>query len=436
MNGNRVVIFGPGPQFKGGLANYATSMAKKMDRFQGTEVYFISWTQQYPAIIPRDFIDRRSKEDLLKGSNVKIKYITNYNNPFSWYSTYRYIRSLHPDMLIIHWSIAIQGIPLGFIVRKIKKNLPTEVIFDLHSVFQKEKSSIDRMLSRYGLGKADTYIAHAYKAADELQAIFPEQNFKINETGQRAPSPSKTIIKLYHPVYQIFQPTPQLDKAKIKEQLNLRKYVFLFFGFIRKYKGLHYAIQAFAEVARQRDDVSLLIVGESFWETVDTSKWSVRLKKTIFQFLNNLLVNKKESEVEYRPLDLISTYGIEDRVTTINKYVPNEEVHKYFQVSDALLLFYISAMSSGVESIAYNFNLPLIATKVGHFPENIQDGFNGYLAEPDNIEDMTQAMFRFLDHPIPAKNVAESAKKLSWENYIRSIIRPPNDTSHPTSKNQ
>ena len=81
---DRIVVFGPGPKFKGGIANYNTSLAKALDKLNVGEVYIVSWTQQYPAIIPRDFIDRSSKADLLEGTKIKVHYITNYNDPRSW----------------------------------------------------------------------------------------------------------------------------------------------------------------------------------------------------------------------------------------------------------------------------------------------------------------------------------------------------------------
>lgn len=79
----RIVCFGPGPQFKGGIANYNTSLAKAFDASGDVEVHIVSWTQQYPAIIPRDFIDRKSRQDQLKGTGIKVHYITNYNNPLA-----------------------------------------------------------------------------------------------------------------------------------------------------------------------------------------------------------------------------------------------------------------------------------------------------------------------------------------------------------------
>jgi len=86
------------------------------------------------------------------------------------------------------------------------------------------------------------------------------------------------------------------------------------------------------------------------------------------------------------------------------------------------LLFYLTATPSGVESIAYNFNLPSLATKVGHFPETIKDGFNGYLAEPENISSMVNVMEKYIEHPLPSENVAKSAKNFSWKNYATAIL--------------
>jgi glycosyltransferase involved in cell wall biosynthesis len=97
-------------------------------------------------------------------------------------------------------------------------------------------------------------------------------------------------------------------------------------------------------------------------------------------------------------------------------------VHKYFQVSDAVLLFYEYATPSGIESLSYNFKKPLIATRVGHFPETIQDGFNGYLAEAEDIDSMAAQMRRFLSHPLPPENVAKATENMSWKNYAKAIL--------------
>jgi glycosyltransferase involved in cell wall biosynthesis len=419
----KIVIFGPGPKFKGGIANYTLSLAKEFAKRDDVETHIVSWTHQYPSIIPRDFINRSSHANPVEGTNIKVTYATNYNNPLSWYRTADIINNIKPDILIVQWAIAIQGLPINTILKRVKAKTDCEIIFILHVVKQKEESVIDSFLLKRALRNADSYIVHAQKYYEELKLVFPEQKFFIDTAGNRTSHPNeKTVIKLYHPVYDMFTPDPNFDKEGMKKELGLRKNVFLFFGFIRRYKGLHNVIQAFAKLAAERDDVSLLVVGESFWNTLDTNKFSTKIKKGVFGAIKKILLKKKEDESDYRPLDLIDKLNLGNKVVAVNRYVPNEEVHKYFQVADCNVLFYLVATPSGVESTAYNFSVPSIATRIGHFSESIREGYNGYLAEPNDIDSMYLAMKKFIEHPIPKENITETVKNLSWNNYVKAIL--------------
>ncbi len=417
-----IVCFGPGPMFKGGIANYNTSLAKAFDKMPGTDVHIVSWTQQYPAIIPRDFIDRKSKVDQLDGTGIKVHYITNYNNPFSWQSTVKLIESLHPQKVVFQWAIAIQGLPLGYIARKLRKHRDIEVIFDLHFVIQKEGSALDNRYTRMGIRHADSYVVHAFKTVDELKQLFPNKSFDVVEPGKPAKVKGIVVRKLYHPVYDMFRPDPDFDVEKAKQQMGLKKHVFLFFGFIRKYKGLHNVIKAFHQLTLQRDDVSLLIVGESFWNTLDSNKLSTKIKRTVFGMAKKIFLKKQDDERDYNPLALIDELGLKEQTYVMNDFVPNEAVHQYFQVSDNIMLFYLTATPSGIESIAYNFKLPMLATKVGHFTETVKDGYNGYLAEAGNIDDMVRVMQKAIEHPVQREHVAETSKNMSWANYAGEIL--------------
>lgn len=419
----KVVCFGPGPKFKGGISNYNTSLARALDAIPGTEVHIVSWTQQYPAIIPREFIDKSSRQDFMEGTGIKTHYITNYNNPLTWYQTYRLILSLQPDKVVFQWAIAIQGLPIGRIIQWLRRHKNIEVIVDLHFVIQKENSTIDRFFTKWGIGKANTYLVHALKTYRELKVLYPKKNLVLSTDGKRSTeNRAQTVIQLYHPIYDLFQPKPDFDVQAFKGQHGLRHHVFLFFGFIRKYKGLHDVIPAFKKVAEKRDDVSLLICGESFWQTLDNTKVSTRIKNALFGIAKKVFLRQQDDERNYNPLELVHQLGLEDRVAVFNTFIPNEDVPQYFQVSDCVVLYYETATPSGIESLSYNFALPILATKVGHFPETITDGYSGYLAEAGDIDSMATQMLRFLDQPIPRDNIREKAKELSWENYAKKIL--------------
>jgi glycosyltransferase involved in cell wall biosynthesis len=416
-----IVCFGPGPRFKGGIQNYNTSLALALDKKPGTQVHIVSWTQQYPAIIPREFVDKSSKADLLAGSDVAVHYVTHYNRPSTWFETVRLIQSLKAEKVIIQWSIALQGLPLRFIARGLAKK-GIEVIFDLHFVIQKENSSIDKFFTRMALPQATGYIVHALKTWHELRTLFPKAHLHLSVDGIPR-GEGKMVIKLFHPIYDLFKPNVSFDAEAFKLKHGLRKHVFLFFGFIRKYKGLHHTIEAFAKVAQQREDVSLLICGESFWNTLDPKKWSTRIKSWTFGLAKKIFLAGKDDEKNYQPLALIEKFGISDRCAVFNTFIANEDVHQYFQVSDAVVLYYITATPSGIESLSYNFKLPILATAVGHFPETIQDGFNGYLAKAGDVNDMAKQMMRFIEHPLPRENVTAATAQMSWENYAEAILK-------------
>jgi glycosyltransferase involved in cell wall biosynthesis len=262
---------------------------------------------------------------------------------------------------------------------------------------------------------------HAGQTYRELQELFPNKAWKVVKQLDSTRADAVQVLQLFHPVYDLYRPIENLDVEAEKQKLGLNKHVFLFFGFIRKYKGLDMAIEAFAEVCKQRSDVSFLICGESFWHTLDNTKWSTRLKQFLFGLAKKVVLQKSDDEREYAPLERIKELGIEKQCVVFNRFIGNEELPVFFQVSDAAVLFYRTATPSGIESLSYNFKLPILASRVGHFPETIEDGFNGYLANAGDTDDMARIMLRFLEQPINRNNVVKATENMSWANFASAI---------------
>jgi glycosyltransferase involved in cell wall biosynthesis len=141
----------------------------------------------------------------------------------------------------------------------------------------------------------------------------------------------------------------------------------------------------------------------------------------LFGWAKKLVLRKSDDEREDNPLEWIEKLGVQENCVVFNRFISNEELPKFFQVSDAAVLFYRTATPSGIESLSYNFKMPILATKVGHFPETIVDGFNGYLAEAEDIQSMKNQMLRFLESPIDRENVAKATENMSWNNYAKAI---------------
>jgi glycosyltransferase involved in cell wall biosynthesis len=64
----------------------------------------------------------------------------------------------------------------------------------------------------------------------------------------------------------------------------------------------------------------------------------------------------------------------------------------YFKAADVLVLPYKAIFQSGVLFLAYSFGLPVVATDVGSFREDIVKGQTGFLCRPDDPADLARAV--------------------------------------------
>jgi glycosyltransferase involved in cell wall biosynthesis len=126
--------------------------------------------------------------------------------------------------------------------------------------------------------------------------------------------------------------------------------VALFFGFVRPYKGLDLLIDATAIAASEVPGLRLVVAGE-FWVPAGDAR------------------------------DRCRRSGVADRVIIHDRYVPNEEVGTYFSAADVVVLPYREATQSGVVTVAAEYGLPVLATRVGGLPEAVADGTTGLLVD-------------------------------------------------------
>jgi glycosyltransferase involved in cell wall biosynthesis len=182
------------------------------------------------------------------------------------------------------------------------------------------------------------------------------------------------------------------DEARARLGLGQDEPVLLFFGFVRRYKGLRNLIRALAAV-REQLPARLLVVGE-FWE----------------------------DERPYR--DLVRQLDLEGAVEFHNTYVPNEEMAVYFSAADAVVLPYLEATQSGVAQIALGFEKPVIATSVGGMAETIADGQTGLIVPPGDNAALSAAIVRYFQAGLAepfARNIHEIKETASWMPLIRLI---------------
>jgi len=194
-----------------------------------------------------------------------------------------------------------------------------------------------------------------------------------------------------HPLYDNFGPKHLQSVARKKLGLPDDGFIFLFFGFIRKYKGLDLLISALEKLGTDNRKIYLLIAGEFYAGEDDI----------IAQ------INKSPKK---------------NIIITHTSFINDEDVGYYFSASDCVVQPYRNATQSGVTPLAYHFEIPMIVTNVGALPDLVPEEL-GVVCEP-SPEAIASAMEKMLtfDQEKFQGSIQEAKKKLSWDKLTEIIF--------------
>jgi len=366
---------------RGGMAHFNELMYKYLSKSHDVKIY--SFKRQYPDFLfpgKTQFEEGKPLTDIPKDRNIiSIDSI----NPFNWIKFGFKIAKENADLVIIKYWIPFFApvfFTLAWIIRKFSK---AKVLFQADNVIPHEKRPGDSFLTKLALSQGDKFQVLSKSVAEDLKQ-FNKKN--------------KPVIHSQHPVYNLFGDKIEKKEARefIKKEFNIdivNEKVILFFGYIRKYKGLNYLIDAMKDVVKQMD-VKLLVVGEFY-----------------------------EEENKYK--EQIKNNDLEKNIFVVSEFMPNEKVRYFFSASDCLVLPYNSATQSGITQIAYFYDKPVIATKVGGLAEVILNEKTGYLIEPKNSSQLAEAILKFYKENKEeefSKNVSEEKKKYMWERFVQEIV--------------
>jgi len=338
----KICLIGPFYPLRGGIAHYNAQLG--LELMARHEIVVISFSRQYPTWL---FPGRTQFDPGPSPPGLIAEPLLDSINPLSWIRAGRRIAEIAPDLVIVHWWHPFFGLCLGTTVRLAKRRSRASVIFICHNVVPHERFPWARGLTRFALAPGDAWLVHSETDRRGLESL--------NLRGH-------TVLVPQPPGQGFGEP---IDKEEAKSRLGLSGKTLLFFGLIRRYKGLLGLLEAMPLVLQQVN-CTLLVVGE-FYEGKD------------------------------RCLSLISDLGLASHVRVIDRFVPDDEVSIYFSAADLVVLPYESATQSAIVPIAYAFERPVVATRVGGLPEAVRDGETGLLVEPHDPAALAAAIIRFYE---------------------------------------
>ncbi|MEO5995797.1 MAG: glycosyltransferase [Chitinophagaceae bacterium] len=375
-----VVILGPAHPFRGGgITTFNERLAREFQQ-QGYNTVIYNFSLQYPAFLfpgKTQYSTEPAPADLIILSKL------NSINPLNWLLVGNELRKRKPDLVVVRFWLPFMGAALGTVLRLIKKNKYTRIVAITDNVIPHEKRAGDLVLTRYFLGACDAFVTMSENVMKDLQRL----------------APGKPARQVLHPLYDTFGQA--ISKEEAREKLGIVKSdkLLLFFGFIRRYKGLDIlleAIKIITSLPHPIPGLKLLIAGEFY-----------------------------EEEKVYQ--DKIDRLGIRSSLILKTAYIPEAEVKNYFCAADVVIQPYRAASQSGVTPLAYHFEKPMIVTNVGGLADYVLHEKAGLVTDP-NPSAIAHAIRHYFElgeqYFIP--HLHSEKKHLSWSNLVWNIVEVGN----------
>lgn len=355
--------------FRGGIAQFNASLYRALEK--NHQVKAFTFTRQYPDFLFPGKTQMVAAGD--KADKIPSERMLNTMNPFSYYSAATSIKKYEPDLLLMKYWTSYMAPSLGTVARKIRSF--AKVITVLGNVIPHERRFFDGVVTKYFLKQNHGFVVMSDAVKADLLKFIPDAKY----------------IFYPHPLYGHFGEKMVATDARKKLNIPEGKKVILFFGFIRDYKGLDLIIDAMAKLT---DEYLLIICGEVYGSF----------------------------EKYQKQIDLL---GVQNRILLYVRYINDQEVPVFFSASDVCVLPYKSATQSGITSIAYHFNLPLIATNVGGLKENIIHNKTGIVVDYPDADMLSVAIKNYFTMNQKEKfseEISQFKKKLSWDEMANAII--------------
>lgn len=369
----QIVIVGPAYPLRGGLATYNQLLATKLIE-QGHDVKIVTFKLQYPSIL---FPGKTQYSTDLQPEDLEIEVSLNSVNPFNWVKVGTKLRNENPDLVIFRYWMPFMGPCLGTLGRIIKKNGVSKIVTIADNIIPHEKRFFDTPFTKYFIDSCDGFVTMSQSVLEDLKQFDAQKPALYNP----------------HPMYESFGDAQQKKEARAKLNLAPEGKYLLFFGFIRKYKGLDILLKAFADKRIQDAGIKLIIAGE-YYDKPD----------------------------EYQAI--IKEHKLEEAVIQHNDFIPDSEVSTYFCASDMVVQTYKTATQSGVTQIAYYYHNPMLVTDVGGLAELVPHNKVGYVTSTDTKE-IADAILdfytnnreqEFVDH------IEEERKRFTWDSMIEKLL--------------
>ncbi len=278
----------------------------------------------------------------------KGKKLFNYISSFR--KIIRLIKKNNYDVIHTQWIIFS---PLDYWYIKELKRIGIRVVMTIHDILPFNEKPYDRF-----------FYKRIYRMADEIIVQTKENKQRFYK---EFPQIKNNVYVIPHGHFLDYVTDRNQEQARKTLKLPADRFEYLFFGQIKKVKGVEVLLRAYALLLEKhpalKNQVYLVIAG-SVW-------------KTDFG--------------ECR--EIIDKNRLSDFVREDIRYIPDNEVDDYYGSADVCVLPYLDVYQSGVLQLTYAHHKPAIVTRIPAFVEIVNED-NGFLCRKNDPESLMEAMYK------------------------------------------
>ncbi|HLC92864.1 MAG TPA: glycosyltransferase family 4 protein [archaeon] len=372
----KITMLGPFPPTSGGISDYCFELASSLAKKTGVE--FLTFKEIYPEFLYPGGAAKENTLDLARHlpEGLSVKPVLSWYNPVGWLKAGLESKG---DVFHFQWWTFYLFFPI-FAIALISKFRGKKIVCTIHNVLGHESGLIDRFFSSLIFLLPDKFIVHSGQNKAQLQ-----KNFNINES--RISVIPMGVFGLYH--------GKGISKSGARKKLGIppKAKVVLFFGIIRKYKGLEDLVEAFKISRKTVGNLFLLVAGKP-WE----SEYERSLPKNLG--------------------------GIENKKLVL-EHIPSSQIKFYFSAADLVVLPYREfSAQSAVGSTALSFSKPILASDAGGLPELVLN--KGMIFKAGNITEIASKLNQIFLTKGLLQGMALDSKKLgqkySWKGICERTI--------------
>jgi D-inositol-3-phosphate glycosyltransferase len=260
------------------------------------------------------------------------------------------------------------------------------VILTAHNVNRRRRDGTDTLANRLTLKIQYRLCDHIFVHTEKMKRELVDDYGTAENRVSVIPYGINNIV-----------PSGSVSCADAKAHLGIspEDRTLLFFGHIGPYKGTDLLVSAFELLTARRGRYRLIIAGRP---KPGAPQYWLDLQSRLQPFVDD------------------------GRVILDIRHIADEDTEQYFMAADVLVLPYRHIFQSGVLFLGYRYGLPVVATDVGSFREDIVEGRTGFLCPPENARELASAIDRYFDsdlfHELPRRR--EEIRRLaeashSWD---------------------